>query len=76
MISVSGIRGIIGEGLTPELVTQFAQAFGTYCEGRPVVIGGDARGSGELVHGAVISGLISVGGEVIDVGVAATPPVR
>lgn len=76
MISVSGIRGIVGDGLTPELVSQFAQAFGTYCQGRPVVIGWDARISGDMVHKAFVSGLISVGCEVVDLGVAATPTVQ
>ncbi len=76
MISVSGIRGIVGDGLSPELVTQFAQAFGTYCDGRPVVIGWDARVSGEMVHKAFVAGLIAVGCEVIDLGIAATPTVQ
>ncbi|MCA9732335.1 MAG: phosphoglucosamine mutase [Deferribacteres bacterium] len=76
MISVSGIRGIVGDGLSPEIVTQFAQAYGTYCEGKPVVIGWDARVSGEMVHRAFVAGLISVGCDVIDLGIAATPTVQ
>ncbi|KAA3619933.1 MAG: phosphoglucosamine mutase [Calditrichaeota bacterium] len=76
MISVSGIRGIVGEGLTPEIITQFAQAFGTYCESKPVVIGWDARVSGDMVHRAFVAGLLSVGCDVIDLGIAATPTVQ
>ena len=73
MISVSGIRGIVGEGLTPEVIIEFAQAYGAFCQGKPVVIGRDSRVSGDLVHHAFVSGLLSVGNDVIDIGIASTP---
>jgi len=44
-ISISGVRGVIGESLTPSLLTRFAQAFGTYVGARTIVIGRDPRTS-------------------------------
>lgn len=73
MISVSGVRGIVGEGLTPEVVTNFAQAFGMYLNGGKVVVGRDSRVSGEMLKNAVFSGLMAVGCDLIDIGVCPTP---
>ena len=41
MISVSGIRGVVGEGLTPDVVTSYSAAFGTYCKGGKIIVGRD-----------------------------------
>lgn len=76
MISISGVRGVIGEGLTPEVVLAFAQAFGTYCQGGRVVLGRDSRVSGPLLHHAVTAGLMAVGCEVVDIGIAPTPTTK
>lgn len=76
MISISGVRGVIGEGLTPEVVLSFAQAFGAYCKGGRVVLGRDSRVSGPLLYHAVTAGLMSVGCEVIDLGIAPTPTAK
>ena len=73
MISISGVRGIVGEGLTPEVALSFAQAFGAYCNSGKVVLGRDSRVSGPMLSGAVSAGLLAVGCEVIDIGVAPTP---
>ena len=73
MISISGIRGVIGEGLTPQVAMEVAQAFGTVCNGGTVVVGRDSRVSGEMMHHAVVAGLISVGTRVIDLGICPTP---
>ncbi|MDZ7267161.1 MAG: phosphoglucosamine mutase [candidate division KSB1 bacterium] len=73
MISISGVRGVIGEGLTPEIVIAFAQAFGTYCNGGRVVIGRDSRVSGPMLHGLVTGSLLATGCEVVDLGIAPTP---
>ena len=59
-ISISGVRGVIGESLTPGLLTRFAQAFGTYVGSGTIVIGRDPRTSGEMVKQAVIAGLFQV----------------
>ncbi|HXY39397.1 MAG TPA: phosphoglucosamine mutase, partial [Vicinamibacteria bacterium] len=75
-ISISGVRGVVGDSLTPELVTRFAQAFGTYVGGGRVVIGRDPRTSGEMVRQAVVAGLVSSGCRVADLGVCPTPTVQ
>jgi phosphomannomutase len=75
-ISISGVRGVVGDSLTPELVTRFAQAFGTYVGGGPIVIGRDPRTSGEMVRQAVVAGLVSSGCRVSDLGVVPTPTVQ
>lgn len=73
MVSVSGIRGVVGEGLTPEVVLRFAQAFGTYLDGGKVIVGRDSRVTGEMLKQAVLAGLTGVGCDVIDLGISTTP---
>jgi phosphomannomutase len=73
MISISGVRGIVGRSLTPELLVRLGQAFGTYLRSGRVVVGRDTRVSGEMVKCAVFSGLLSTGCSIVDVGVVATP---
>jgi phosphomannomutase len=76
MISISGVRGVIGEGLTLEVVLAFAQAYGTYCKGGRVVLGRDSRVSGPMLHHAITAGLMAVGCEVVDIGIAPTPTAK
>lgn len=73
MISVSGVRGILGRGLTPEVAVAFAGALGTHVNGGRVVLGRDGRPSGTVLRHAVLSGLLAAGCDVYDLGVAATP---
>ncbi|MEK6687022.1 MAG: phosphoglucosamine mutase, partial [Gemmatimonadota bacterium] len=76
MISVSGMRGHVGTDLTPELVARHAAALGTWARegGKPlVVIGRDSRTSGAMFAAATTAGLQSVGCDVIDLGIVATP---
>jgi phosphomannomutase len=75
-IGVSGIRGVVGDFLTPNLACAFAQAFGTYVGLGPVVLGRDTRASGEMLEHAVTCGLLAAGCEVIKVGVAPTPTIQ
>jgi len=72
-ISVSGVRGIAGTSLTPEIIVKFAMSFATYIEGGTVFIATDTRPSKTMVKSAVISGLLSCGCEVVDFGVCPTP---
>ena len=72
-IGISGVRGIVGETLTPELIVDFACAFGTYVESEPVLIARDTRASGRMVSAAVRSALVSCGCDVVDLGVCPTP---
>lgn len=79
MVSVSGMRGIVGKDLTPELVARHAAALGAWAAagGRPtVVLGRDARTSGPMFARAATAGLMSVGVTVIDIGVVPTPTLQ
>ncbi len=69
----SGIREVVNERLTPELALRVGKALGTYLDGGTVVVGKDTRTSGEMLKSALISGLLSAGVEVIDIGLAPTP---
>ena len=73
MISVAGVRGIVGDSLTPPVVARFAAAFAGVLPPGPVVVGRDARRSGPLVHRAVAAGLMGAGRDVVDLGLATTP---
>ncbi len=85
IVSVSGIRGIIGESLTPEAAVRFACAYGTYLVGQKmpgkaehgpkVVLARDSRRSGEMIRHAIIAGLLSTGCVVEEIGIAPTPTV-
>jgi phosphomannomutase len=72
-IGPSGIRGVIGESLTPQLVTSFAAAFGTYCGAGPILVGTDTRPSAEMVKQAAIAGLLGVGCTPVDLGIVPVP---
>jgi phosphomannomutase len=67
---------VIGESLTPGLLTRFAQAFGTYVGSGTIVIGRDPRTSGEMVKQAVIAGLLSSGCRVLDLGMCPVPTIQ
>ncbi|WP_297489833.1 phosphoglucosamine mutase [Thermococcus sp.] len=69
----SGIREVVNERLTPELALRVGKALGTYLSGGTVVVGKDTRTSGEMLKSALISGLLSTGVDVIDIGLAPTP---
>ena len=78
MVSVSGVRGRVGEAFTPEIATRFASAFGAYLreaagDRARVVIARDSRTSGPMFVHAVTAGLLAVGCDVVDAGLAPTP---
>jgi phosphomannomutase len=75
-ISISGVRGVVGESLTPTLLVRFAQAFGTYTGPGRIVIGRDTRTSGEMVRQSVVAGLLSSGCRVVDLDVCPVPTVQ
>ena len=80
MVGVSGVRGRVGDGLTPEIVAHFAAAFAAYSlreTGRKVIVlGRDSRVSGPMFSRAVTAALQSVGADVVDVGIVPTPSVQ
>ncbi|MEC9487147.1 MAG: phosphoglucosamine mutase [Prosthecochloris sp.] len=84
MVSVSGIRGVVGESMTPRVLVSFTQAFATWLRGRGepldrqplVVIGRDTRPTGDSITGLVSHTLALCGCRVLDIGVASTPTVE
>jgi phosphomannomutase len=82
MVSVSGVRGRVGEALTPEIVAKFAAGFGAWAKRRAgggkarIVVGRDSRVSGPMFQPVVISALQSVGCDVILVDMAPTPTIQ
>ena len=80
MVSVSGVRGRVGEALTPEVIARYAAGFGAWAiargKGRTVVVGRDSRVSGPMFHRATLAALQSVGADVVDVGLAPTPTIQ
>jgi phosphomannomutase len=76
MISISGIRGIVGDGLTPQVIVNFSQAFGTYLGSGKVIVGRDSRITGPMVKQAVFAGLLATGCDVIDLGMCPTPTIQ
>lgn len=75
IVSVSGIRGIIGQSLTPDAACRFGAALGTYLKGGRVVVSRDSRPSGRMLRSAVLAGLTSAGCSAEDIGIAPTPTV-
>ncbi|MCX6545177.1 MAG: phosphoglucosamine mutase [Acidobacteria bacterium] len=75
-ISISGVRGIVGDSLSPMMLVRFAEAFGTYIGSGAVVVGRDTRTSGEMVRQAVHAGLLSSGCRVIDLEICPVPTVQ
>jgi phosphomannomutase len=81
IISISGMRGIVGENLTPSVAEDYGCAFGTYLKKRnagskeslSVCVGRDSRHSGEMLKTAFTAGLAAVGLDAIDLGIATTP---
>ncbi len=69
-IGVSGIRGVVGEFLTPALAAAFGRAFGTYVGRGRVLVGRDTRATGPMLQHAVTCGLLSTGCDAV----SAMPP--
>jgi phosphomannomutase len=81
MVSVSGVRGRVGEALTPEVVARFAAGFGAWALARSggkarIVVGRDSRVSGPMFQPVVHAALQSVGCDVLDVGMVPTPTIQ
>jgi len=76
MTSISGIRGIIGDGLEPEIIIKHTNAYAEFIGSGSVVIGRDARITGEMVNLLVTGTLLAKGIDVIDIGICPTPTVQ
>lgn len=75
MFSISGLRGLVGKDLTPDIVFQYAAVFGKYLGQGKVIVGRDTRKSGLSYTQAVSEGLSAVGCHIIDLGIVPTPTV-
>lgn len=76
MTGVSGVRGIVGEGLSPEILLRYAAAFAGYLPPGPIVFGRDSRPTGPVLRHAVLGALLGAGREVYDLGIVPTPTVQ
>src|SRR5688572_8060833 len=75
IISVSGLRGIVGESLTPDVAIRYVAASAASLPEGPVVVSRDGRTSGPMLAAAVHSALAASGRAVLDAGICATPTV-
>ena len=73
ILTISGLRGVIGNGLDPAYLVDFACAIGAMAGGGPVVLARDGRSSGLMIKQAVASGLMASGCRVLDADITSTP---
>ena len=74
--SISGVRGVVGEGLTPEVLINYCGAFSATLSDGPIVVGRDSRPSGEAISRVVCGALQLAGRDVVDIGIQTTPTVE
>ena len=75
MVSISGIRGIVGQTLIPETVVRYASAYAEYCGRGTVIVGRDGRVTGGTICQIVIAALREMGCDVVSLGICPTPTV-
>ncbi|MFQ5710717.1 MAG: phosphoglucosamine mutase [Candidatus Geothermarchaeales archaeon] len=73
LFGTNGFRGVVGEELTPQIAVKFGYAVGTHYLGKRVAVGWDGRLSSEMLTKALMSGLLSVGAQVYEIGLAPIP---
>ncbi len=76
MVSISGIRGIVGDGLDPDTIVKYTSAYADFIGKGKVVVGRDARISGEMVQSIVTGTLLAKGLDVLVIGICPTPTVQ
>lgn len=75
IISISGLRGIVGVELTPEIAVRYTAAFCSQAPPGAIVLSRDGRTTGSMLADAIASAIVGCGRECLDLGVAATPTV-
>ena len=75
IVSVSGLRGVVGESLSPEVAAAYALAFAETLPAGAIVLGRDGRASGPVLKAGIITALTAAGRDVLDCDVAATPTI-
>jgi phosphomannomutase len=76
MVSISGLRGVVGTTLTPEVIVKYCSGFASYCNRKTIVIGRDGRITGQPIAAMVSSTLRAMGCNVINLGIVPTPTVQ
>jgi phosphomannomutase len=75
IVSISGLRGVVGDGLDPAVAVEFAAAYASTCQRGPIVVGHDGRMSAPLFAAAIEAGVAATGRDVVHAGAAATPTI-
>ena len=75
IVSVSGLRGVVGESLSSEVAAAYALAFAETLPAGPIVLGRDGRASGPQLSAAIVAAVTASGRDVLDCDVAATPTI-
>lgn len=73
IISVSGLRGVVGDTLTPEVAIRYAAAFSAIAPPGTILVGRDSRPTGPMLAEAILAGLQAVGRSTVDAGIVPTP---
>ncbi len=76
MVSISGVRGVVGEGLTPFEIIKFVSAFAKFCGYGKIMLGRDTRIHSELISQIASGTLLAMGCDVVDIGVCPTPTLQ
>ncbi|MFA6716684.1 MAG: hypothetical protein WCS27_14990, partial [Victivallaceae bacterium] len=71
--SEAGVRGVVGDSLTPQLASSLASTFGKYTGCGRVIVARDTRNSGKMLEQAVIAGLLAAGCQPLILGIVPTP---
>ncbi|HEX8199759.1 MAG TPA: phosphoglucosamine mutase, partial [Isosphaeraceae bacterium] len=73
LASISGLRGVVGDGFDPVIASEFAAAYVAGCRPGPIVVGHDGRASAPTFVAAVAAALAAAGRDVLLAGPVATP---
>ncbi len=76
IVSISGLRGVVGDTLTPETVLKYANAFSSFTNRKKIVVGRDGRYHGAMLAEMLIGVLAANGCDVVDIGICPTPTVQ
>lgn len=76
MVSISGVRGIVGDGLDPITIIKYTSAYAGFIGKGKVVVGRDARITGDMLNQLVTGTLLAKGLDVINIGICPTPTVQ
>ncbi len=76
LFGTNGIRGFPNQDLSAEFCVKVGKSIATYCKGSTIAMGRDTRSTGDFVFSSVLAGLLSIGSNVLDLGVLPTPAVQ